>query len=202
MKRAASLVVATCCFVAAAAAHAAATVGQPAPAFRAARRQRQAGRARRLQGPLRGSRMEQSELPIRPETLQQRQHADAAEALRCRRRRLARRSIRRRSTHSDYMPPDQLAGMVQAAERGADCGPDGHERRNRACLWRQGDAAHVRDRSEGNADLRRRDRRPAQRESGRREVATNYVAAALTDARTGKAVDGATSSAYGCTIKY
>jgi peroxiredoxin len=32
--------------------------------------------------------------------------------------------------------------------------------------------------------------------------ATNYVAAALTDARSGKPVATATSSAYGCTIKY
>ena len=32
--------------------------------------------------------------------------------------------------------------------------------------------------------------------------ATNYVTAALTDARSGKPVATATSSAYGCTIKY
>ena len=32
--------------------------------------------------------------------------------------------------------------------------------------------------------------------------ATNYVAAALTDARSGKAIGTASSSAYGCTIKY
>jgi peroxiredoxin len=34
------------------------------------------------------------------------------------------------------------------------------------------------------------------------KAATNYVAAALTDARSGKPVATATSSAYGCTIKY
>ena len=34
------------------------------------------------------------------------------------------------------------------------------------------------------------------------KTATNYVATALTDARSGKPVATATSSAYGCTIKY
>jgi peroxiredoxin len=34
------------------------------------------------------------------------------------------------------------------------------------------------------------------------KTATNYVQAALTEARSGKAVSKATSSAYGCTIKY
>jgi peroxiredoxin len=34
------------------------------------------------------------------------------------------------------------------------------------------------------------------------KTATNYVAAALSDARSGKPVATASSSAYGCTIKY
>ena len=55
----------------------------------------------------------------------------------------------------------------------------------------------------GKVDLRRRDRRQALGQSGRREDgANNYVRAALTEALAGKPVTTASTSPYGCSVKY
>jgi len=201
MKRAVSLVVATGCFVVAAATHAAATVGEPAPAFRA---QDVNGKPVML-GDFKGRYVvlewNNPNCPFvqkhyssgNMQALQKRFVADDVAWL----------SINStKATHSDYMPPDRLAAWFKQENAaptavlidttgeigrayGAKVTPHMYVIDPKGTLIYAG---AIDDRRSANpADVK---------------VASNYVAAALADARSGKAVTAATSSAYGCTIKY
>jgi hypothetical protein len=107
-----------------------------------------------------------------------------------------------KSTHPDYMPPNQLVGWFKqenAAPTAVLMDTSGEI--GRAYGARVTPHMYVIDPKGtliyAGAIDDRRGANPADIKS-----ATNYVAAALTDARSGKAIGTTSSSAYGCTIKY
>ena len=105
-------------------------------------------------------------------------------------------------THSDYMAPDKLAAWFKQQ----NAAPTAVLMDTRGAIGRAYGAKvtphmYVIDPTGtviyAGAIDDKRSANPADVKS-----ASNYVVAALTDARSGKAVANASSSAYGCTIKY
>jgi hypothetical protein len=105
-------------------------------------------------------------------------------------------------THSDYLPPEKLAGWFRqrnAAPAAVLMDPTGAIGRaygakvtpHMYVIDPKGTVIYA-----GAID----DKRSA--DPADVKTATNYVVAALADARSGKPVATAASSAYGCTIKY
>ena len=154
MKRAASIILSTCLLGAGAAA-AAVTAGQPAPAFKGTDVSGKPVSLADFKGKYVVLEWNNPNCPFvmkhydsgNMQSLQKRFGADNVAWI----------SVNSTSdSHSDYMSPEKLARLVQAAERCAQCGSDGHQGRNWPRLRRQGHSAHVCRRPEGHRDLRRR----------------------------------------------
>lgn len=199
MKRAVALVVSTCFF--ASAAMASVAVGHPAPAFRGTDVNGKSVALADFKGKYVVLEWNNPNCPFvmkhydsgNMQSLQKRFGADNVAWL----------SINSTSdTHSDYLPPEKLAGWFRqrnAAPAAVLMDPTGAIGRaygakvtpHMYVIDPKGTVIYA-----GAID----DKRSA--DPADVKTATNYVVAALADARSGKPVATAASSAYGCTIKY
>jgi peroxiredoxin len=199
VKRAVALVVSTCFF--ASAAMASVAVGHPAPAFRGTDVNGKSVALADFKGKYVVLEWNNPNCPFvmkhydsgNMQSLQKRFGADNVAWL----------SINSTSdTHSDYLPPEKLAGWFRqrnAAPAAVLMDPTGAIGRaygakvtpHMYVIDPKGTVIYA-----GAID----DKRSA--DPADVKTATNYVVAALADARSGKPVATAASSAYGCTIKY
>ena len=201
MKRAASLVVFTYLFAIATAAVAAVAVGQPAPQFRATDINGKPVSLSDFNGKYVVLEWNNPNCPFvmkhydsgNMQSLQKRFRADSVAWV-------AVNSTR--ETHSDYMAPDQLAAWFRQQNAApAAVLMDTKGEIGRAFGAKVTPHMYIVDPKGtviyGGAIDDKRSANPADV-----KTATNYVTAALTDARAGKAVATSASNAYGCTIKY
>ena len=156
----------------------------------------------RLQGQVRRARVDQSRVPVRARAIRRRRmqalqkEAGAKDVVW-----LTVNSTNKSS--SEYKTGAQMNAWMKdksAAQKAILI--DAHQRR-RPRVRRQDHAAHVRHRSRGQDRLRRRDRRQAQRARIRpRRPRTTTCARRSTETLAGKPVTVASTTPYGCSVKY